>query len=80
MAINKKDTASIEDNLHLEEVQRRINESAKEIHRINNALGLGLVKIKFNGVYRKFEDGQEILIKSGNFRRKKLANLRVKVR
>ena len=59
---------------------KKVNQGAKEISRINKAMGLGQVTIKSDGVYREFVDGTSVLIKKGNFRRKKLAALRFKVR
>lgn len=59
---------------------KKVNEGAKEISRINEAMGLGQVVVRKDGVYREFSDGTSLLIKKGNFSRKKLPVLRVKVR
>lgn len=80
MPVSKKNTLSTEDQPNLEEIQHRIDESAKEISRINEALGIGLVTVKEDGIYREFNNGASILIKAGDFRRKKLVNSRIKVR
>ncbi len=80
MAVNRKNTVANEDQPYLEEIQFRIDESAKEISRINEALGLGLVTVKEDGIYREFNNGESILIKAGDFRREKLVNHRIKIR
>lgn len=80
MAVDRKNTNSNEDESHLEEIENRISESAKEIFRINEALGIGLVTVKQDGIYREFSNGELVLIKSGNYRRKKITDLQVKIR
>ncbi len=78
MAPAKKTTNFLEtDPIGL--IQKRINESTKEISRVNDAMGLGHVVVKHNGVFRTFNDGTSILIKKGNFRRKRLSNRRFKI-
>lgn len=57
MPVSKKNTLSTEDQPYLEEIQHRIDESAKEISRINEALGIGLVTVKEDGIYREFNNG-----------------------
>ncbi|RYE16597.1 MAG: hypothetical protein EOP45_17235 [Sphingobacteriaceae bacterium] len=80
MPNDRKNTNSNEDELHLKEIQDRIDESAKEIYRINEALGLGLVTIKQDGIYREFNNGDSVLIKAGDYRRKKVTKHRIKIR
>ncbi len=80
MIPERKNTDEDEDQNYLEEIQQRIDESAKEISRINEALGLGLVTVREDGVYREFNNGESILIKAGDFKRKKLVNRHIKIR
>ncbi len=46
---------------------QRIDEPAKEISRVNEALGVGLVTIEDDGIYREFKNGETMLIKAGDF-------------
>lgn len=80
MATRKKNSVSLEDRPYLKEIQHRIDESAKEISRINEALGLGLVTVEQDGIYREFNNGDTVLIKAGDYRRKKVTKQRIKVR
>lgn len=80
MDVDKENKHIDEDQNYLEDIQQRIDESAKEISRINEALGIGLVTIKDDGIYREFNNGELVLIKAGNFRRKKLGNRQIKIR
>jgi len=79
MDVDKENKLIDEDQNYLEEIQQCIDESAKEISRINEALGLGLVTVRENGIYREFNNGESILIKAGDFRRKKVGNRRIKI-
>ena len=79
MTIKTKEVRELIDLGDFEQIQEKINASAEQIAKINNALGLGKTVIKADGVYRIFNNGTDILIVSGDFTRKKLTNRHFKI-
>ena len=51
----------------------------KDVLRVVYALNLGRTKVKADGVYRTFNNGDSVKLAEGNFKRKKVSSKRIKL-
>jgi len=60
-------------------IQEKISESSRQIAKVNNALGIGKIVVRADGIYRVFENGEEILVTAGDFSEKKIESRKLKI-
>jgi hypothetical protein len=65
-----------EDNISLELIIKDVSNYSTDIQRVVEALDLGKSMVKEDGVYRIFNDGTEIKITSGTFKKRHLRKLK----
>lgn len=68
-----------EDKLPLKTVIKAVHKKMEDIIRVVDALNLGRTEVKADGVYRTFGDGHVVRVATGDFRKKRVANKRIKL-
>lgn len=72
-------TLKDEDKYPLKEVLKAVRLKMQEVLRVVDALNLGRTEVKRDGVYRTFNDGVVVKIASGEFKKRRIQNKRIKL-
>lgn len=72
-------TLKDEDKFPIKDVVKAVRLKMKEVIRVVDALNLGRTEVKSDGVYRTFNDGNAVKIASGEFKKIRIPNKRIKL-
>ena len=68
-----------EDKVSIKVVLKAVRLKMQEVLRVVDALNLGRTEVKNDGIYRTFNDGNVVKIASGDFKRRRIPNKRIKL-
>jgi len=68
-----------EDKVPIKDILKAVRLKMQEVLRVVDALNLGRTEVKADGVYRTFNDGNVVKIASGEFRKIRIPNKRIKL-
>lgn len=72
-------TLKDEDKFPIKDVLKAVRLKMQEVIRVVDALNLGRTEVKRDGVYRTFNDGNVVKIASGEFKKIRIPNKRIKL-
>ena len=68
-----------EDKVPIKDILKAVRIKMQEVLRVVDALNLGRTEVKNDGIYRTFNDGNVVKIASGDFKRRRIPNKRIKL-
>ncbi len=72
-------TLKDEDKFPIKDVLKAVRLKMQEVLRVVDALNLGRTEVKNDGIYRTFNDGNVVKIASGEFKKRRIPNKRIKL-